>query len=109
MKTFVGFVLVLVLSGSAVLGGVYQLRSDSVDCGGKKMSRGDICTTTEPGSSTSRDFNEERENSKDSAYFLIGLGVFFLVGGGAVVLSGTFERRKIRAAQKQTLLSPPQA
>jgi hypothetical protein len=104
MRTIVQLLVVLALGGGLVFYGVQQLNSDQVDCGGQRMSHGDVCTSTSNGKTTHRNIDQQRSQGRQGDYIGIGFGALILLVGGALVWGGARNRRQERAAQAQNAL-----
>ncbi|GIJ45851.1 hypothetical protein Val02_27370 [Virgisporangium aliadipatigenens] len=74
-------ILALIIGGGLIIFGITQAVSDDVDCGGQKMSQGDVCQTTSNGSTTDRGYDEQKKDNQRTGYIMAGVGGVFLLGG----------------------------
>ena len=73
----------LIIGAIALVAGIVMLSQTDVTCGRKVMKEGDVCATTKRGSTINRTYSEQRQDDALKGYLATGVGVVFLIAGGA--------------------------
>ncbi|MEV6222315.1 hypothetical protein AB0M13_11760 [Nocardia fluminea] len=97
MKDLLYSVLGVLFGAGIVFGGIATLNSGA-ECGGKSMSAGETCVTTNKGSSVERDAAEQEAQNKRTGWMLIGGGAVMGIGSAFWLRSNLRSRRARRTA-----------